>query len=77
MKWVGGLARRLRQEVRERLLVELGEPLKLYDINPALPRLALREVGLRLVERLCGLHLGEARLAASGPQADEELSISR
>lgn len=36
MKSFGGLAQRLRQEIRERLGVEPGESFKLYDIDAPL-----------------------------------------
>lgn len=66
----------LRKEVGERLRIEPGEPLQLYNVDPPLPRLALRQVGLRLVQRLRRLRLGESGLEAGGSKVSKELSVS-
>jgi hypothetical protein len=63
-------------EIAEGHVVEPGECLQLDEVDPAFAGLALREEGLRLLERLGGLHLGHARLQPSFLEPEPELGIS-
>lgn len=69
------MARALSREKCEGFFIERGEDLKLRNINPALPRLALRDKGLGAAEFLGDLRLGKMGGQPGLFEAAEKLSI--
>jgi hypothetical protein len=66
---------RIFLEVADRHAVESSKRLQFYEIDPALAGLTLGQEGLRLLEGLGGLHLGQTGLQPRFLEPEPELGI--
>ena len=64
------------QEVRESLPIQLRKLLQLNRVNPALPKLALGDVGLRSAQRFSNFNLGEPRLNTRLAEAYQHVLVT-